>query len=334
MDLLERYLQAVGQYLPDETRGDTMAELRANLLEQMDDRAEVLGRPLNDGDVTAILLEHGKPEKVALRYLPQRSLIGPTIFPFYLFTLRKLLPLVVLGYAVAQGAALLLGSADGHLPGRIVIAVLKLAPVLLISAGSVTLAFVLGEFAISRGLLKDTLNEWNPMELPAVRTEAQGVKPKSMAKRVVELCAHSLWIAYVLVVATHPFWLIGPGVFLLAVMNVQFAPVWHMFYMLLLVLLSLQLVMRLLGLLPRFDAWMKPMELATNVLSIVALGIVAWSKELLVPLNASTNLQNLAQMNHAMSFGLRIALIFAVLGLVKEAWQLAKRKAPVTRFAF
>src|SRR6202042_3621472 len=106
--LLERYLQAVGKYLPEETRGDTMAELRANLLEQMDDRAEALGRPLNDGDVAAILLEHGKPEKVALRYLPQRSLIGPTIFPFYLFTLRKLLPLVVLVYAVAQGAALLL----------------------------------------------------------------------------------------------------------------------------------------------------------------------------------------------------------------------------------
>ena len=37
MDLLERYLQAVGQFLPEETRGDTVAELRANLLEQMDD---------------------------------------------------------------------------------------------------------------------------------------------------------------------------------------------------------------------------------------------------------------------------------------------------------
>jgi hypothetical protein len=334
MDLLERYLQAVGRYLPEETRGDTMAELRANLLEQMDDRAEALGRPLNDGDVAAILLEHGKPEKVALRYLPQRSLIGPTIFPFYLFTLRKLLPLVVLAYAVAQGAALLLAGTNDNLAGRIVVAVLKLAPVLLISAASVTLAFVLVEFAISRGGLKDTLNEWNPMELPAVKTQAPDVKSKSMAKRVVELCAHCLWMAYVLIVATHPFWLIGPGVFFLVALGVQFAPVWHVFYMLLLVLLSLQLVMRLLGLLPRFDGWMKPMELATNGLSIVALGIVAWSKELLVPSNASANLQKLAEVNHAMSLGLRIALFFAVAGLVKEAWQFAKRKTPVARLAF
>ena len=38
MDLLERYLQAVGQYLPAATKDDTLAELRANLLEQMDAR--------------------------------------------------------------------------------------------------------------------------------------------------------------------------------------------------------------------------------------------------------------------------------------------------------
>src|ERR1700761_7133739 len=124
MDLLERYLQAVGQYLPEATKDDTLAELRVNLLAQMDDRAEELDRPLNDGDVAAILKEHGKPEKVALRYLPQRSLIGPTIFPFYLFTLRRLLPLVALVYTLAQAAALMLDSADGDLPGHIVVAVL------------------------------------------------------------------------------------------------------------------------------------------------------------------------------------------------------------------
>src|ERR1700743_1954392 len=122
MDLLERYLQAVGQYLPEATKDDTLAELRVNLLAQMDDRAEELDRPLNDGDVAAILLEHGKPEKVALRYLPQRALIGPAIFPFYMFTLRKMMPLVVFAYAVAQGAVLFLGGTDGDLSGRIVAA--------------------------------------------------------------------------------------------------------------------------------------------------------------------------------------------------------------------
>jgi hypothetical protein len=47
MELLDRYLQAVGPYLPAETKDDTLAELRANLLAEMDARDEKLGRPLD-----------------------------------------------------------------------------------------------------------------------------------------------------------------------------------------------------------------------------------------------------------------------------------------------
>jgi hypothetical protein len=334
MNLLERYLQAVGRYLPEETRGDTMAELRANLQEQMDDRAEELGRPLNDGDVSAILLEHGKPEKVALRYLPQRSLIGPTIFPFYLFTLRKLLPLVVLGYAVGQAAALLLGHEDGNLAGRIVIAVLKLVPVLLLSAACVTLVFVLVEYVIGRGMLQDTLNEWNPMELPPVKVEASEVKQKSMAKRVVELCAHCLWMAYVLIIPRHPFWLMGPGVFYLDTLSVTFAPVWHVFYELLIVLLVVQLGMRLLALTPGVHAWMKPMEIATNVLGVAALGVLASAGVYFVAASASADTAQIANVNYAMSLAFRIAVLFAAFGVLKESWTYAKRVRVVKQMAF
>ena len=120
MDLLERYLQAVGQYLPEKSRADTLAELRANLLEQMDDRAEALGRPLEVSDVAEILREHGKPEGVAMRYLPQRSLIGPTIFPFYQFATRKALPLVVFIYAIAQFATMMSKSVRQDMGGLLV----------------------------------------------------------------------------------------------------------------------------------------------------------------------------------------------------------------------
>ena len=81
INLLERYLQAIGRYLPPTTKDDTLAELRANLLAEMDERAEDLGRPLTDAETAGILRAHGKPEQVALRYLPQRSLIGPTHLP-------------------------------------------------------------------------------------------------------------------------------------------------------------------------------------------------------------------------------------------------------------
>jgi len=44
MELLERYLQAVGEHLPASSRQDTIAELRANLLAQIEGREEEQGR--------------------------------------------------------------------------------------------------------------------------------------------------------------------------------------------------------------------------------------------------------------------------------------------------
>src|ERR1700722_17305257 len=107
MELVERYLQAIGQYLPADSRNDILAELRSELLEQMDARAEEWGRPLDEADVAALLRVHGKPEAIALRYLPQRSLIGPAVFPFFLLTLRRTLPLVIAIYAIASTATFL-----------------------------------------------------------------------------------------------------------------------------------------------------------------------------------------------------------------------------------
>jgi hypothetical protein len=50
-DLLARYLQAIGDHLPAATRADVLAELRANLQAQLDDRAEELNRPFTESEV-------------------------------------------------------------------------------------------------------------------------------------------------------------------------------------------------------------------------------------------------------------------------------------------
>lgn len=48
MDLLNRYLQAVKVFLPHRQQDDILRELSENLMAQMEDRAETLGRPLTD----------------------------------------------------------------------------------------------------------------------------------------------------------------------------------------------------------------------------------------------------------------------------------------------
>src|SRR5579871_6324329 len=131
MDILDRYLQAIGEYLPAAGKEDTLAELRANLLALIEDREEQLGRPLNEDELVEIIRNHGRPVVVASRYLPQQWLIGPELFPFYRLALRRSLPLVILFYFSAQVVSLLfqdhgrvnigatIGTAMAHLPGTL-----------------------------------------------------------------------------------------------------------------------------------------------------------------------------------------------------------------------
>jgi hypothetical protein len=103
MELMERYLQAIGEHLPAKGREDTLAELRADLLDEIEEREVAANRPLTEAEIASVLEGHGMPMMVAARYLPQRSLIGPAMFPFYWYTLKASLPWVVLAYVAAQG---------------------------------------------------------------------------------------------------------------------------------------------------------------------------------------------------------------------------------------
>ena len=88
MELLDRYLQAVRFWLPRAQQNDMIAELGDDLRSQIEDRESALGRPLNEDELVALLQQTGHPMRVAARYQPQQSLIGPTLFPIYKFVLK------------------------------------------------------------------------------------------------------------------------------------------------------------------------------------------------------------------------------------------------------
>jgi len=334
MDLLGRYLQAVGQYLPAATKDDTIAELRANLLERIDAREEELGRPLNDGDVAAILKEHGKPEVVALRYLPQQSLIGPTIFPFYKLTMARVLPLVVLVSLIAQGAVYAT-SRHETLAHALASFAFGVWPSVLISAAIITGTFAAIEWARERGKLGEQWNTWDPMKLPSVHLpDAGDASPRSTFKRVLDLSLHCLWMAYVLWVPWHPFWIMGPGVFYMDSLNVALAPVWHTFYELLIVLLVVQLVMKLLAFAPGAQKALVPMKTATDLLGLVAVGMLAASSTYFVAAGAAANVQQIAAVNYSVGIAFRIVFLIVLVGFMKELWKYVKHTKPVQRMAF
>lgn len=86
MDVIERYLEAVAAQLSVEDREDIVAELRDLILSRIEAREEELGRALTGEEKEAILHEIGHPLVVAARYRKgPDSLIGPELFPYWLF---------------------------------------------------------------------------------------------------------------------------------------------------------------------------------------------------------------------------------------------------------
>ena len=91
MDLIDRYLAAVGVLLPQAQKADIIAELRDVLLNRREEKEATLGRPLTRSENEALLKDFGNPLTVAGRYGRQQYLIGPELYPIYVFSLRIVL---------------------------------------------------------------------------------------------------------------------------------------------------------------------------------------------------------------------------------------------------
>ncbi len=68
MELLDRYLEAVKKHLPWQRQDDIIAELRANLEAQLEEKEAALGRPLTQAEVEAWLKQLGSPMQMAAPY--------------------------------------------------------------------------------------------------------------------------------------------------------------------------------------------------------------------------------------------------------------------------
>ena len=113
MDLIDRYLNAVAAQLPQDERADIVAELRDLILSRFEAKEEELGRALTEDEQEAILREIGHPLVVAARYRKgPDSLVGPELFPYWLFGVKA--GLMVLGtvYAITLFIRLISGSDD------------------------------------------------------------------------------------------------------------------------------------------------------------------------------------------------------------------------------
>jgi hypothetical protein len=81
MDLIERYLQAIGRHLPGRQRHDILSELRSSLYDELEHSA---GTGSDEERAIALIKKMGSPQEVAASYYPSKQyLIGPALYPFF-----------------------------------------------------------------------------------------------------------------------------------------------------------------------------------------------------------------------------------------------------------
>ncbi len=320
MELVDRYLFAVGRYLPKGRRADILAELRANILALAEDREQELGRSLTLEEEEAILKQHGHPMLVAARYLPQQYLIGPAVFPFYLYVMKFAFPWVLLLYVIAHAAGLVVEPITVE---RIVDIVLGFVPVAFYSAAWITLVFALMEFATAR-YMKDSrvLYAWSPRKLPVPEPEIE-----RHSHPIFDFIGSLFTLAFLLVVREHPFLVLGPGIVFLNTFRP--APVWITVYEIAIVFVSVQLVFKFFAI---FSAmvrqWRVAIDLATKAGAIVIIAYLIHAKEYVVLAGGSDTaaLQKAVQsINKAMYLGWKVLLVILSLQLL---WEVGKRVYP------
>jgi hypothetical protein len=245
MELLDRYLQAVNRYLPLRRQDDIIAELRANMESQLEDKEAELGRPLTQSEAEDWLKKMGPPILVASRYQPQQYLIGPTAFPIYLYVLRMAIVWAAIIYAIVTGVAIPLVTANGT---AVIESVLRIPGILLTVAVWVTGIFAAIEFFTTRhpGIcppIAGLSSAWSPSTLPPLeKTPATCRKPRSFAQAVAEIVFGIFFLGWLLLIPRHPFLLMGPGVVFLTAGPFQLTSAWWTFFWLIVALNILQLV--------------------------------------------------------------------------------------------
>lgn len=165
MEMLDRYLRVVRFWLPKPEREDIAAELSETIRSQIEEKEAELGRKLSDAEVEAVLDRWGHPLRVAERYLPPRHLIGPTLFPVYVFVLELVLLFYLVPWLLVWIGVLIFYPAyrAAH-PGLAVLAPLQSWWLIALHAFAITTAgFALAERAYAKS---GRLATWKARPIP------------------------------------------------------------------------------------------------------------------------------------------------------------------------
>jgi hypothetical protein len=328
MELLDRYLEAVRKHLPWKRQDDLLAELRANLEEQLEDKESALGRPMTGEEAEAWVKQLGSPMQMAARYQPQQYLIGPALFPIYRLVMRTALLWFTVIYVVVG----VIQAAGSEYPGSALLRAAGRLPLQLLGfAAFITLSFAVAEFVAMRfsKKLPPGLPEWSPGSLPPLERKLSGPKPRTRTQAIGGLVFSIIGLAFWLLLPIYPYLLLGLGAAYPKQIPFEFAPVCWTFYWWVAATSALQIVWR--GVELALGLW--PHTAGINRVAFAALALIPQSIMLFAPGHTYFTLRSTADsaryagtlfsLNHGVLVAFCVIVAITVLQLLGSGWQLA-----------
>jgi hypothetical protein len=310
-DLVDRYLQAVGFWLPRAQKEDILAELSEDLHSQIEDRESELGGPLTESEVADIVKQRGRPIFVAGQFLPQRSLIGPALYPIYVFVLKIVLLCYTVPWLLVWIGILLFHRAEA--PAQLTSDLRSLGTlwtVVFTQFGIITMIFA----AIERVSAKSPgLSDWDPRKLPKVKVETSTKRRYNAVCGIVFGIFGLLWL---LAIPNYPFLIIGGAVY-----YVKGAPIWQTVYWPIVALAVASIFEHVVRLLRPQLTWFPPtFRLATTLLSAWVVNALLHTQTYVLPVNPNFA-QAAAITNLCILVTVAIWGVCLVIGVVVYGWQ-------------
>jgi hypothetical protein len=310
-DLIGRYLQAVGFWLPRAQKQDILAELSEDLRSQIEDRESELGRTMTESEVSDLLKQRGRPILVAGQFLPQRGLIGPTLYPIYIFVLKIVALCYVIPWLLVWFGILLFHRTEtaAHLSGEWH-GLGTLWTIVFTQFGIITLVFA----AIDRVSIKTPcVSDWDPRKLPKVKVEAT---TKRRANAIAGLVFGVFGLLWLLAIPNYPFLIIGPAAYFL-----KAAPIWQTVYWAIVALSVASIFEQLVRLIRPQLTWFPPtFRIATTFLAAWVVNALLHTQTFVLP--ANQDVAGLAGiLNVCILISAAIWGVCLVVGLVIYIWQ-------------
>src|SRR5699024_11363263 len=197
MDLVDRYIYAVTQKLPQAQRRDIADELHGLIEDMRDERAET--SKTSENDIEEVVLELGNPRELADKYRgTKRYLIGPDIFDTYILILK--IVLIVISSLIGVRFLIQTILKPISILDYFIDMIVSLVTALPTAFGSTTFAFAFVEL-YDGFKQKDLLGKaWHPTDLPPIPDEKKQIK---RSESIVAIIIYAVLIVFLAFSSDH-----------------------------------------------------------------------------------------------------------------------------------